>query len=263
VFVRRQASGGPFMAHAWHASVLASMGRLDEAAAAFAHVAAHVRAFPRHTVEWIIATTVNVNLCVLLHRQDLLPGLYEELLPFAGRQVTGHAHTPSQGPVDLYLGRVALALGDRAAAQKHLDHSLRLAGEMGSAPYEAITRLELARLLSSGSHAEDHGNATAHLEAAHQTARRLGMRPLAAQTAAMLTASRTFPRGPLTEREHEIAGLIAEGLSNKQIATRLRLSTRTVEAHVRSIFAKLVCTSRARVAAWFVTEGAQRDRFQT
>ncbi|SDK21571.1 non-specific serine/threonine protein kinase [Nonomuraea maritima] len=86
------------------------------------------------------------------------------------------------------------------------------------------------------------------------------MRPLVAQAAAMPMAIRTSSRGPLTGREHEIAGLIAEGLSNREIASRLRLSERTVEAHVRGIFTKLACTSRARVAAWFVAEGAHPDR---
>lgn len=43
----------------------------------------------------------------------------------------------------------------------------------------------------------------------------------------------------LTERESEVLGLLAEGLSNAGIAARLTLSGRTVDAHLRSIFAKL------------------------
>jgi predicted ATPase/DNA-binding NarL/FixJ family response regulator len=60
---------------------------------------------------------------------------------------------------------------------------------------------------------------------------------------------------PLTAREQEIAALVAEGLSNRAIATRLVISTRTVDGHLERILAKLGFSSRAQVAAWVVTEG--------
>jgi len=47
------------------------------------------------------------------------------------------------------------------------------------------------------------------------------------------------PVAALTEREGEILGLMAEGLSNGGIAERLFLSTRTVESHIGNIFTKL------------------------
>ncbi|MEV6317106.1 helix-turn-helix transcriptional regulator [Streptomyces sp. NPDC051776] len=55
---------------------------------------------------------------------------------------------------------------------------------------------------------------------------------------------------PLTRREHEVADLVADGLSNKQIATKLIISQRTVDAHVAHILSKLDFTSRAQIAAW-------------
>jgi predicted ATPase/DNA-binding CsgD family transcriptional regulator len=54
---------------------------------------------------------------------------------------------------------------------------------------------------------------------------------------------------PLTRREHQIAVLIAEGLTNRQIATRLVIAERTVDTHVGRILAKLGCTNRAQAAA--------------
>jgi DNA-binding NarL/FixJ family response regulator len=54
---------------------------------------------------------------------------------------------------------------------------------------------------------------------------------------------------PLTRREREIAGLIAHGLTNRQIGARLFIAERTVDTHVGRILAKLGCTSRAQVAA--------------
>ena len=55
---------------------------------------------------------------------------------------------------------------------------------------------------------------------------------------------------PLTKREQEIAGLLAQGLSNRQIAESLVISRRTVDGHVEHIFDKLAVSSRTQVAAW-------------
>jgi DNA-binding CsgD family transcriptional regulator len=53
---------------------------------------------------------------------------------------------------------------------------------------------------------------------------------------------------PLTPQEERIARLVAEGLSNKEIAARLVVSTKTVEGHLRNIFEKVGATSRTQVA---------------
>ncbi len=55
----------------------------------------------------------------------------------------------------------------------------------------------------------------------------------------------TPARGPLTEREVEVLGLLAKGLANKQIAASLGISEHTVKFHVSSIYAKLNATNRA------------------
>lgn len=56
----------------------------------------------------------------------------------------------------------------------------------------------------------------------------------------------------LTRREREVAALVAEGLTNRQIAKRLFISERTAEHHVEQIRSKLGFHSRAQVAAWVV-----------
>lgn len=57
---------------------------------------------------------------------------------------------------------------------------------------------------------------------------------------------------PLTKREKEIAELVADGLSNREIARRLVISIRTAETHIEHIFGKLGVNNRAQVAAWVV-----------
>jgi len=55
---------------------------------------------------------------------------------------------------------------------------------------------------------------------------------------------RDDPLANLTEREREVLGLVAEGLSNRGIAARLFITERTVEAHVKQIFGKLQLEAR-------------------
>ncbi|MGQ4445032.1 helix-turn-helix transcriptional regulator, partial [Streptomyces violaceoruber] len=57
------------------------------------------------------------------------------------------------------------------------------------------------------------------------------------------------PLGPLTPREREVADLIGEGLTNRQIAERLVISKRTADTHVEHILTKLGVTSRTQIAA--------------
>ncbi|MCO6009195.1 LuxR C-terminal-related transcriptional regulator, partial [Actinoallomurus purpureus] len=57
-------------------------------------------------------------------------------------------------------------------------------------------------------------------------------------------------RSPLTRREMEIAHLVAEGMSNKEIAATLVIAQRTAEGHVEHILNKLGFNSRAQIAAW-------------
>ena len=59
----------------------------------------------------------------------------------------------------------------------------------------------------------------------------------------------------LTERESEVLTLLAQGHTNKDIAQALFLSVRTVEAHLRSIFAKLAVNSRTEAVLWAVQHG--------
>ena len=59
----------------------------------------------------------------------------------------------------------------------------------------------------------------------------------------------------LTPRQREIAGLVAQGLANRDIAARLVIAERTAEGHVQSILNKLGFNSRAQIAAWAVTHG--------
>ena len=61
---------------------------------------------------------------------------------------------------------------------------------------------------------------------------------------------------PLGKREADVARLVADGLSNKQIGARLFISERTVDSHVRSILNKLGFNSRAQIAGWMASSSS-------
>ncbi|MFD7663142.1 LuxR C-terminal-related transcriptional regulator [Streptomyces sp. NPDC059788] len=71
-----------------------------------------------------------------------------------------------------------------------------------------------------------------------------------------LTARAALVPGTLTRREREVAGLVATGLSNREIAERLVISKRTVDAHVEHILGKLGYSSRTQVTALLTGDGA-------
>jgi DNA-binding CsgD family transcriptional regulator len=68
-----------------------------------------------------------------------------------------------------------------------------------------------------------------------------------------VAASDSTGAGLLAKREAEVARLVADGLSNKEIGSRLFISEHTVDSHVRSILNKLGCSSRAQIAAWMAS----------
>jgi non-specific serine/threonine protein kinase len=57
-------------------------------------------------------------------------------------------------------------------------------------------------------------------------------------------------RPQLTRREQDVAALVAQGMSNNQIAAALVVSTRTVGTHVQHVMDKLGCNTRVQIAAW-------------
>jgi ATP/maltotriose-dependent transcriptional regulator MalT len=155
---------------------------------------------------------------------------------------------------DLASGRLG---GDPAKFQSALERFAEL-----QLPFEAArARAELARAIAERS-------PTAARDEARRALRefeRLGAAQQADRTAALLRRlgardTRPWPRGAgeLTKREQEVLSLLAEGLSNAEIAERLVVSRRTAEHHVANILGKLGLRSRAEAAAYAVREQPQR-----
>jgi DNA-binding CsgD family transcriptional regulator len=169
-----------------------------------------------------------------------------------------HASAPRQPLVLLavrrLLGELETEVGHHDAALDHLDAALALA-DACAAPYErALTLLALAELRLA---ARDRDGARGALAEARGILKPLGARPAlarAATLAAHLAPPASRPARPtalpfgLTEREAEGLRLVAQGLTNAQIAAHLYLSKRTVEQHLRAIFGKLGVGTRTAAA---------------
>jgi DNA-binding CsgD family transcriptional regulator len=186
-----------------------------------------------------------------LDRADAAPAIYAALEPFADElAVSSSWQAVSGGSVSRYLGQMAALIGDWDRVETDFARAMRRNLETGARGEVAETRFDWASALLRRDLARDRERASAMLEAAERVAGELGMDPLRRRASASRAALKAGP-SPLTGRELEVAALVAEGLTNKEVATRLRLSVRTAENHVLNVMNKLGLDNRAQVAAWF------------
>jgi DNA-binding CsgD family transcriptional regulator/tetratricopeptide (TPR) repeat protein len=155
------------------------------------------------------------------------------------------------GSVARIRGQLALAAGRPDTAIAYFEEGLTVDAALGARPFLAHGRLGLAQALAAT------GDATRAVElgrAAANDARRLDMPGLLRAADAFLTATagRVRVDDPLTEREREVVALVAQALTNREVATALVLSERTVESHVRRILAKTGLTSRTELTRWYL-----------
>ena len=183
--------------------------------------------------------------------------MYRLLLPHAELYVcSGAGVVLIVGPVRYPLGVAAATVGRLDDAARHLRAAIDSGGRTGTPPAVAQATHQLARVLARRTRPGDRAEAAALATAAAALAGRLGMRPLERQARDLAGSLAGHRPGGLTRREREVAQLVAQGLSNRQIAAAAHISERTVESHVQHILDKLGFANRARIAAW-VTAGAE------
>lgn len=224
------------------AFALVDSGRTDEAAALYQRCGAPQRwDVPRMSLllVWAIGARVAAGVGAL----DDVRHFRTALEPYRGRYVVGGAGgTNFLGPVELTTGVCSSALGDWDAALADLRRASALCVEVGA----PATRVEADCLLAETlDRAGDPLAARSLAREALPLARTLAMPPWVARLERLAAAD-----DPLSPREHQIAGLVADGLSNREIAERLVISERTAQNHVQHILGKLGFANRAQIAAW-------------
>ena len=196
----------------------------------------------------------------------------------------------------MYLGQVAMLAGDVAASKPRFIEALRIARQIddrlaqydllsllgwhaatSGQPRLAAQLLGAAEAVGSSAGAGMTGPAMPLLARANEAADERaggievrgrirgrqahepgsGAAPCAGESEEIdADPSDQLATGPLAKREVEVARLVAEGLSNKQIGARLFISERTVATHVRNILNKLGFDSRAQIASWMASLAA-------
>jgi DNA-binding NarL/FixJ family response regulator len=172
-----------------------------------------------------------------------------------------------QHAVELMALHAAARFGDRSALQRLVDVAKRIDGPLAAADADHATGLlngDADAVLSAAQQFEHAGALLSAADAAAQaaalfdaagdrrnavdaaaTADRLAAACGGIQTSALLVAANPLP---LSVREREIAHLVAQGLSNREIAERLVVSTRTVEGHIYRACIKLDVSDREGLA---------------
>ncbi len=241
--------GGPDVFPIFWAMVAVSSGDLETAAALFPLALPAMDELNGSDLQ-VVTHTAFAVVAWSLDRADAAPAIYAALEPFADELGVGSSgQATSGGSVSRYLGQMAALMGDWNRVEVDFARAMRRNLETGARGEVAETRFDWAMALLRRGLARDRERASAMIEAAARGATELGMEPLRRRAADVVSTLKAG-RSPLTAREQEVAALVAEGLTNKEVATRLRLSVRTAENHLLNVMNKLGLDNRAQVAAW-------------
>jgi DNA-binding NarL/FixJ family response regulator len=236
----------------WAAAVMVRDGELEEARALHARMPPPDRWIaPRYVL--MTSLKMRLQIALGLEVRDEVEQLRARMLPVARWHVTpGSGTFITFGSGFLYTGMAAAFLGDLNSSIEEMRHAVEDNSRCGAITMSVVARQQLAEVLVQRRTGTDLDQARRLSSSVLEDAQRLGMLPFIARASALL---RSLPRRrlkseDLTEREREVARLVADGLTNRQIAVRLGISERTVENHLDHIFDKLGFASRAQVAAW-------------
>jgi DNA-binding CsgD family transcriptional regulator/Flp pilus assembly protein TadD len=165
-------------------------------------------------------------------------------------------------------GEALAALGRAADAEGALVAAQATARTQGSRPLLWRTCVALGALYSRQRRHHDAANAVAAARTIIEELateiddvslrqnfldRAMAMLPRLSALSPLRTTKQAF--GGLTAREREVAALIVQGKSNREIADEITVGLRTVEAHITHILNKLGFSSRAQIAVWAVEKG--------
>ena len=237
----------PTLAPAW---ILARIGRRREALAIYRRLgpASEWRAMPHGALfTWAMGIKAGIALGadedVAAHRSIL--GAYR------GHHIVNGKYAMAYfGPAELWLGVAAAYLGLLEDAVADLEQAVKACAANGAAGFRAEAQYELATVLVRRAGAGDRQRADAVLREVTPQLAALGMAPLLAQAETLMSQMDTSASTVLTRRERQVADLVADGLTNREIASRLVLSERTAQNHVQHILDKLELPNRSQIAVW-------------
>lgn len=232
------------------AFLLASSGRLTDAGIVYRRLGppATWRPIPHAKT---VCFAFGIATAVELGRREDVSVLYDLLLPYRGQHiVSGAGCVAYNGPVDLYLGTAAGHVDRLDDAVDHLEAAAGACAAHGAPGFGVEVGCELTAALARRSAPGDLARARAVLMDVTRQALALGMHPWLDRARRLAERFDDERGAPLTPREREVAALVAQGLTNREIAERLYLSERTAQNHVQHILTKLRLPNRGQIAVW-------------
>lgn len=212
--------------------------------------------------QWAGVLAFMVDAAVGLEDEQVAARLYPCVLEYAGLNLVAGQFVAVFGSADRYLGQLGSLLGEPGADDR-FEAALEMDRRMGSVIHQVET------LLAWGHHAERQGGSEGQRRAsrrrteAHALAERIGYHRASSGApggaAGRSTAVRPLPDG-LTERELDVLRAVAQGLSNREIGTRLFISQNTAANHVRSILMKIDAPNRTAAAMYAAEHDLLDDR---
>jgi ATP/maltotriose-dependent transcriptional regulator MalT len=155
------------------------------------------------------------------------------------------------------LACTAAAKGESEKAARLISAAEALREAMGVGPWAALRELEEPYLVGARSQLDEGALSEAWEEGgamSMEAAIEYALLEEESSTTILSSSTPEYPAG-LTSREVEVLGLVAEGLTNAQVAQRLFLSPRTVHRHLNSIYRKLKVNSRAAATRFALERG--------
>ena len=197
-------------------------------------------------------------------RIRLIPAAVEIMLSVgdlaAARQLCDElSRLAAQHASDAVEAASAEAIGDLCVAEGELEGALPSFGRAAElwrelhAPYQ-LSRLRL-KIGQTCAALGDSEGARREVEAARDVFGKLGAEPDRKAAEALLRSLRQGTESVLTPRQTEILQLVAEGLTNREIAQRLGLSERTVDRHVSDTLTRIDVPTRAAATAFAISHG--------
>jgi len=197
---------------------------------------------------------LGIGTAIALNATDDVAVLCGRLAPFRGQHVSdGAGAVAYNGPVELYLGSAEAHLERLDDAVADLEAASRACAANGAAGFDVQSRFELATVLTRRARPGDPARARTLSLGVIEQAAAIGMAPWAERGRHLVERLDDERDLPLTPREREVAVLVGEGLTNRQIAARLYLSERTAQNHVQHILTKLDLRNRGQIAVWVAT----------
>ncbi|HMJ33006.1 MAG TPA: AAA family ATPase [Baekduia sp.] len=198
---------------------------------------------------WLASLTYLTDACTALGDEETAALVYPELAPLTGANVMiGHL-VACYGAADRYLGMLAATLGEWDRAEDHFRRATELNRRTGMLTWLSHTLHQHGRArLARG----DGAGAAPLLAEAAALAEALGLRALAGRIGALESPAATttvLPDG-LSSREVQVLGLVARGLSNREIGGTLMISEHTAANHIRNILRKTGCANRTQAASY-------------